>query len=190
MEKETFFKYWEVIFLPKISELNRKTNNAVYLQDEKVGLVWQEFEKLNQSVLKKIENPIEQKDRHKVASVLAGALLKIEPLFYPKDAEDPLVFLANEILAFHGSLGIVRSIRIKCAHEEKDSVVETILKKNFIFPPCPPPYEDYLLHIYKSLHYSKINTSFDIFLFAHILFLIESYTILQAKSQIMEKIHG
>jgi hypothetical protein len=190
LEKETFFKYWDVIFLPKIAELKRKTNNAVYLQDEKVELVWQEFKKLNQSVLKKIENPIEQKDRHKVAAVLAGALLKTEPLFYPKDAENPLLFLANEILAFHGSLGIVRSVRIKCAHEEKDSIVETILKKNFLFPPCPPPHEDYLLHIYKSLHYSKINDSFDIFLFAHILFLIESYTILQAKSQIMEKIHG
>jgi len=190
LEKETFFKYWDVIFRPKITELNRKTNNAVYLQDKKVELVWQAFEELNQSVLKKIENPIEQKDRHKVAAVLAGALLKTEPLFYPKDSQDPLAFLANEVLALHGALGIVRSMRIKCAHEEKDAVVETILKKNFLFPPCPPPHENYLLHIYKSLHYSKINDTFDIFLFAHILFLIESYTILQAKSQILEKIHG
>ncbi len=190
MEKETFLKYWEVIFLPKISELSRKTNNAVYLQDEKVELVWQKFEKLNQSVLLKIEDPIEQKDRHKVASVLAGVLLKTEPLFYPENAKDPLVFLANEILAFHGSLGIVRSVRITCAHKEKDSIVETILKKNFIFPPCPPPHEEYPLHIYKSLHYSKVNDSFDVFLFAHILFLIESYTISEGKSQILEKIHG
>lgn len=190
MEKETFFKYWDVIFLPKILELNKKTSNTVYLQDKKVELIWQEFEKLYRSFLITVENPIEQKDRHKIASLLVFALLKIEPLFYPKDSKDPFVFLANEILAFHGALGIIRSIRIKCAHEEKDSIVEKILKKNFIFPPCPPPNEDYPFHVYKSLHYSKMNDTFDIFLFAHILFLIESYTISEGKSRIMEKIHG
>lgn len=190
MEKETFFKYWDVIFLPKISELNKKTSNTVYLQDEKVELIWQEFEKLYRSFLKTVENPIEQKDRHKIASLIVFALLKIEPLFYPKDSEDPLVFLANEILAFHGALGIIRSIRLKCAYEERDSVVEKILTENFIFPPCSPPHEDYPFHIYKSLHYSKINGKLDVFLFAHLLFLIESYTISEGKSRIMERIHG
>lgn len=190
MEKETFFKYWDVIFLPKISELNKKTSNRVYLQDEKVELIWQEFQKQYRLFLETIENPVEQKDRHKIASLLVFALLKIEPLFYPKDSEDPLEFLANEILAFHGALGVIRSIRMKCAHEERDSVVEKILKKGFIFPPCAPPNEDYPFHIYKSLHYSKINDTFDIFLYAHILFLIESYTISEGKSRIMDRIHG
>ena len=190
MEKETFSKYWDIIFLPKISELNKKTGKTVRLRDESPELIWQAFEKLNRSVLKKIENPAEQKDRHKIASLLALAILKIEPLYYPKDAEDPLVLLANEVLAFHGALGVVRSIRIQCARKEHDVIVEKILKKNFIFPPCPAPHEDYPLHIYKALHYSKMNNSFDIFLFAHILFLIESYTISEGKSQIIEQMHG
>lgn len=190
MEKETFFKYWDVIFLPKISALNKKTSNTVFLQDEKVELIWKEFEKLHHSFLITVKNPVEQKDRHKIASLFVFALLKTEPLFYPKDSEDPFVFLANEILAFHGALGIIRSIGIKCAHEERDSVAEKILTKNFIFPPCPPPHEDYPFHIYKSLHFSKVNNTFDIFLFAHLLFLIESYTISEGKSRIMERMHG
>jgi hypothetical protein len=94
--------------------------------------------------------------------------------------------LTNEILAFHTALTIVWSFIMEDANQKSDKNKIEIFKNGFIFPECQ--HDSYEANIFKMLYYSKYNGSYDIFSFAHILFLIEAYTELKRKTELAGKL--
>jgi hypothetical protein len=95
-------------------------------------------------------------------------------------------YLANEMLGFHAALAIVWSFIIEDANQKSDKNRIDIFKEGFLFPDCV--HDTYPEHVYKMLYYSKYNNNYDIFAFAHILFLIEAYTESVRKNEIIGKI--
>ena len=61
-----------------------------------------------------------------------------------------------------------------------------IYKNGFVFPECQ--HDSYEGHIFKMLYYAKLNERYDIFAFAHILFLIEAYTEFVKKTELINKV--
>ena len=89
---------------------------------------------------------------------------------------------ANEILGVNTAFAIVWCFIFDEATEKSDKTRLEIFQDGFALPKCQ--HGSYEVHIYKMLHYSKFNGYYDIFAFAHILFLIESYTELTRKMEL------
>jgi hypothetical protein len=72
------------------------------------------------------------------------------------------------------------------ARLKSDNIKLDIFKNGFVFPNCQ--HDSYESNIYKMLYYSKINNRYDIFAFAHILFLIEAYTEYVRKTELAGRV--
>lgn len=128
-------------------------------------------------------------DRHKVGAAMARAILHVQPLILvaPFDERDKTIkntgHFANEILAFHVALSIVQSFILTKANRSNDATTTEVFKDGFVFPPAQ--HESYDMHTCKALHYAKIEGRSDLFIFANLLFMIESYTLLHGKNRLL-----
>jgi hypothetical protein len=120
-------------------------------------------------------------DRHKVAACYVHAILKAVPLNCPKpdgmydEKHIQKEYIPNEILSWVVALSILKSFMKERCSQVRDNVYLDYLKSNGLQYP-KTEHETYHDHIYKSLFNSRKTNLFDVFTFAHILFLIESYT--------------
>lgn len=118
-------------------------------------------------------------DRHKVASCIAGAILRAQPMKISPTADKNrynLLYFANESLALFSALGIVKSF----IRSDSDNVMNLnqelkndFLEKGFLFPkPVHGDYLPWLLFILQEC--SQIG--FNVLSFSNILYLLETHT--------------
>lgn len=118
-------------------------------------------------------------DRHKVASCMIYAILKVNPLYVNRMIASlpEKILLSNQYLAFFVALNIIEMYKLD---EMKDS--GSIEEYQIVIPKTY--HEDvnientYESNFCKSLYYLSIRNinSYDVFAYADILFLLEKYT--------------
>jgi hypothetical protein len=119
-------------------------------------------------------------DRHKVAAALARAIVEAKPLV-PKDKNflSEGAFYANEALALESALSIIVSFGLDDAHGSKAYKgydLSWIFSQPFVFPACnEKPYRQHLHTAMKHAVCRRKEDSFDEFLFANVLFLLEHH---------------
>jgi len=149
--------------------------------------IWLTYEDYKNKVHTYMHDPQGRIDRHKVASVMLCSVIINRPfelkLLPSKSVLKSTSFLANEILGLHAALAIVWSFLMEDANNNSNAAKIEIFKDGFVFPECQ--HDDYPTHLYKMLYYAKFNEKYDIFAFSHILFLIEAYTELKRKTELL-----
>ncbi|MDX8400001.1 MAG: hypothetical protein R8K20_07105 [Gallionellaceae bacterium] len=186
MQIELFKLLWQTAFEPKIAQLKEACPR---LTVGKKLVVWHEYERINKVVHAYMTNPDGRIDRHKVGAAMTRAILHVQPLvlILPSDEDEKNIktigHFANEILAFHVALSIVKSFILTKAKEENDATTIKIFSKGFVFPPST--HERYDMHVCKSLHYAKMEGQSDLFIFSNLLFMIESYTRIHESNKLL-----
>ena len=190
MELKTYEKIWEKSIIPKINRMLSVNDDIIFKEEQIKEKIWLTYEDFKNKVHSYMQYPDGRIDRHKVASVMLYSIILNKPfeikLLSGKREVNSSAFLANEILGFHTALAIVLSFIIEEANEKADKNKIEIFKNGFVFPECQ--HDSYAANIYKMLYYSDINKRYDIFAFAHILFLIEAYTEFVKKTELAGKI--
>jgi hypothetical protein len=190
MERTIYEKIWEKSIRPKIDRMLLADNNIIFVEGQIKEKIWLTYEDYKNRVHSYMYNPDGRIDRHKVASVMLYSTIINKPfevkLLSAKQEVSGSTLLANEILGFHTALAIVWSFIIQDANQNSDKNKIEIFKDGFVFPKCQ--HNSYEENIYKMLYYSNFNERYDIFSFAHILFLIEAYTEFVRKTELAGKI--
>ena len=188
MERTTYERIWEKSIRPKINRMLAVDNDIVFIEGQVKEKIWLTYEEYKNRVHSYMHNPDGRIDRHKVASVMLYSIIINSPFEVKLPAKREVnssAYLANETLGFHAALAIVWSFIIEDANIKSDKNRIEIFKNGFIFPKCQ--HDSYEANIYKMLHYSKHNNCYDIFAFAHILFLLEAYTEFVKKTELAGK---
>jgi hypothetical protein len=190
VDRAIYEKIWEKSIKPKIDRMLLADDDIFFIGGQVKEKIWLTYEDYKNKVHSYMQDPDGRIDRHKVASVMLYSIIinkpfevKILPI---KQELRSSAILANEILGFHTALAIVWSFIIGDANERSDKNKIEIFKKGFVFPECQ--HESYRASIYKMLYYSGLNQRYDVFAFAHILFLIEAYTELVKKIELAGKV--
>ena len=190
MDFTTYDRIWEKSIKPKIDRMLLVDDDIFFIGGQVKEKIWLTYEDYKNKVHSYMHNPDGRIDRHKVASVILYSIIINKPfelkLLPVKQKLKSSSLLANEILGFHAALAIVWSFILEDANKKSDKNKIEIFKNGFSFPECQ--HERYETNIYKMLYYSRLNERYDIFAFAHILFLIEAYTKLAKKTELAGKI--
>lgn len=183
MTKECFQQLYSQIIYPYIEDLinldKKSGSNCLKFKKKKVGQIFRNYEN-QRKIIRKFFMKLETKpmDRHKIGSVLMYSILKSRVFKITKTARQTLpskLLMANEYLAVFVALNIVESYRI----DENDYNYKSDYEKYCLIIPktfhngSPDAYIDNLC---KALYYLKNIKDFDIFAYANILFLLETYT--------------
>lgn len=128
-------------------------------------------------------------DRHKVASCMAGAILKVGILSQPKNIDPKgrkmISYFANETLAAFSGLAIVKAFIRADKNNEigySNEILEKkdkFLEEGFIFP--SPTQDDFLPWLIYAFSDSK-NTKYNVMAFSNIFYLLEAYTFSQIEA--------
>jgi len=186
----TYEKLWERSIRPQIDIMLSADNDIFFVGGQIKEKIWLTYEACKNNVHTYMHNPDGRIDRHKVASVMLFSIIINRPfelkLLPSKQKVGSFALLANEILGLNVALAIVWSFIMQDANDKSDKIKIEIFKEGFIFPECQ--HDDYPTHIYKMLYYAKYNDKYDIFAFSHVLFLIEAYTELKRKTELVGKV--
>jgi len=190
MDFTIYEKIWKDSIKPQIERMLSNDDDILFKEEQTKEKIWLTYEDYKNKVHTYMYNPDGRIDRHKVASVMLFSIILNKPfevkLLPGKREVNNSALLANEILGFNTALAIVWSFIMEEANEKSDKNKIDIFKNGFVFPECQ--HDSYEANIYKMLYYSNINQRYDIFAFAHILFLIEAYTEFVKKTEIAGKI--
>lgn len=114
-------------------------------------------------------------DRHKVASCMLYAILKVKPFSVNRNVKlDEKLLLANEYLAFYVALNIIENYRMSVDGKQEDEC-QILL---------PETYQemkgstDYLSNMCRNLYFLSVYDvdKYDVLAYSNILFLLEKYT--------------
>ena len=193
MTEKKFEELWVQIRNTALDIVN-ECNDGTSFNNKKRNSVEYEYNRLREICKKKhmrSEPDSPRLDRHKVASCIAGAILRVNPLeYYPSKGycdRIKLSFLANEALSLFSALAIVKSfIRSDVTNEIKlpTEYKEIFLKNGFLFP--EPRYDEYIPWLLYLLQDSS-TVEFNVLSFSNILFLIETYTFSIIELEITKK---
>ena len=190
MERATYDSLWSNSIMPIIDEMLSKNTDIYFVGGQVKEKIWLTYEDFKNRVHSYMQNPEGRIDRHKIASVMLYSIIVNKPLelkLMPvKRNVKSETLVANEILGFNTALAIVRSFILGEAEELADKQKIEIFRNGFVFPECT--HDKYEATIFKMLYYAKLNKNYDIFAFAHILFLIEAYTEFVKKTELAGKI--
>lgn len=190
MTEAKFSELWEQIGNSAQDIINTCADGTVMCFDKKERLQF-EYEKLKEvckknhlmpAIGRNNDTPTPRMDRHKVASCIAGAIIKtrlLERKTFSVNEQKRISHLANETLALFSALAIVKSFI--CSDVENELNIDATLKNDFaaqgfIFP--TPRHDDYLPWLLFLLQESN-TIGFNVLSFSNILYLIEEYTFLQ-----------
>jgi len=181
---------WNEIIKPKIDRMIANDNDLLFVDNQLKDRVWLSYEQYKNNVHTYMSNPGGRIDRHKIASVMLYSIIANKPFevkfLHGNQQAKGSTLHANEILGFNVALSIVWSFIKTDAEKKCDKNKIEIFKDGFVFPNCE--HDTYAIHIFKMLYYAKHNNCYDIFAFSHILFLIEAYTELVKKNELIGKI--
>jgi|GEM_PF-2029000 len=189
MDKVVYERLWDQSIKPKINRMLSEDDYIFFIDGQVKEKIWLTYEEYKNRVHTYMHDPDGRIDRHKVASVMLYSIIINKPfeikILPSKQVVPSSSLLANETLALNVALGIVWSFIFEDANNKSDTIRLEIFKDGFIFPECQ--HDDYLTHVYKMLYYAKYNKYYDIFAFSNILFLIEAYTELKRKIDLVGK---
>ncbi len=179
--------FWDKAFEPFNRQLLANSKNVYFIKNKQKEIYFN-YETIKASIkANEMCNPNGKLDRHKIASILAYAVIQALPfqLNYSPDVKfTPFEYYSNEYFAFHFALSIVYSFIVQDNKEKNDKETLTIFTNystHFDFPKCD--HQAYSNSIIQILHKSKNSKCFDYFMFSNILFLIECYTLANRKSE-------
>lgn len=174
------------------AEISKKTDNYCVkykIGEDKVHIaIWKEFEKYKENALKKMSG--KRLDRHKLASCLCAAIIKVQPLESCKGLK--IRKNANEIFAMYVGLNVIKFYMMyeitKDINQEIKNGLIKYLKENFDmkFPSLSEnicdtqEYSDNLSNaLYWSHHYCKFKNGdcfhYDIWSYSKIFYHLEVY---------------
>lgn len=114
-------------------------------------------------------------DRHKVASCMLYAILKVRPFNVNRNIKlDEKILLANEYLAFYVALNIIENYRMSVNGMQETNcqilIPETYQEKTGS--------TDYISNICRNLYFLSIYDieKYDVLAYSNILFMLEKYT--------------
>lgn len=175
MDKAKYDEFYNVVIKGLVNDLLKidKDYNCLNFNDSKKYKVYRHYEIMRQRVRSSfMELESKPMDRHKIAATMMYAILKSN-LIKISRARVKLpnqLFLANQYLAFYAAMNILDLYRL---NDNKNS-------KRIILPPlCNESVnikDDYVSMTCKALYYTKNINRFDLFSYANILFLLETYT--------------
>jgi len=184
MDFATYEKIWVSSIKPKIDRMLASDNDIYFIEGQIKEKIWLTYEECKNNVHSYMYNPDGRIDRHKIAAVLLYSIIKNKPFelkfLHVKQPLKSSSILANETIGLHAALAVVWSFIIEDANQNSDKNKHDLFQYGFVFPKCQ--HDSYEANLYKMLYYSKFNQCYDIFAFAHILFLIEAYTELYRKT--------
>lgn len=190
MEFAFYEKMWSDSIKPKIDRMIADDDDLLFTEGQIKEKIWYTYEDYKNKVHTYMRNPDGRIDRHKIASVMLYSIIANKPfeLKYLHNKKEIKVSstLANEILGFNVALDIVWYFIITEANQKPDNNKKEYFRNGFSFPECQ--HENYPTHIFKMLYYSKLNGNYDIFAFSHVLFLIEAYTELKQKNELIGRL--
>lgn len=180
MNESKFEEIWGEIAERWIVRISEK-NPLARRKDNAKSLVLKEYKDINKRYHHLMLDKAANIDRHKVAACYVYAILKVSPIKCPKPGgvydEKHLQkeYLLNEILSWAVAVSVLRSfMEERCVQSGDILFLEFIKANGFQYPKTE--HDTYHEHMYKSLFNSRKTNQFDVFTFAHVLFLIESYT--------------
>ena len=192
MEFTTYERIWDYVIKPEINNMLAKDDDILFIGGQIKEKIWLTYESCKNSVHSYMHNPDGRIDRHKIASVMLYSIIINNPFelkyLHSKREIKGSSLLANEILGFSTALAIVWSFILSDADQQSNKNKTELFKNGFVFPVCQ--HEKYEAHIFKMLYYSKLNGRYDIFAFSHVLFLIEAYTELMRKTELIGKVQA
>lgn len=189
MDITTYERIWEKSIKPKIDRMLSSDDDIIFNEVQIKEKIWLTYEECKNRVHTYMQNPDGRIDRHKVAAVMLYSIIENKPFDVKLPAKREVnskAYMANETLGFNTALAIVLSFILEEANSKSDHKKIEIFGNGFVFPKCQ--HDDYVTNIYKMLYYAKHNNRYDIFAFAHILFLIEAYTEFVRKTELAGRI--
>lgn len=176
-----FEKIWDEVVCPLIKETSNRLNlkqKNLSISRYFIGKIYDKEKNIfMNSYMVSSTNNI---DRHKIASCLMKAILKIKPIKIPLNEKLQIlfrknkcgknIFLANEFLSLSVATTIIQSY-IKADKSESKK-----FKHPIIFPePFPKHDDNYILDICLDLYYNN-PSRFNTIAYANIFFLLEKYS--------------
>lgn len=192
MTNEKFEDIWENIILKLIKEIIPQED--IYIARRSQKRIYKEYQKQKTFLkLNYMENQHTHLDRHKIASCMLYAIVKVQPvrvkklsickMYFSKKIYDPKFLLLNEYLGLYTAFSIVESFRM----------YEKSIEKNMVFPragicqPLTSNGEDYIYNTCLDLYLSRKRNNINILTFANVLFLLETGTFPSKKNETMKK---
>lgn len=191
MTEEYFHKLCENIISPLGNSMAKNLNADFALQEKKVYLEYQRQKTFFRLLCNKNtydENGSNLLDRHKVCAAFCVALIYANPIYFKDDQfEDNQINLGkcaklNEQLAIASSLCLLRSF-LKFEEKEK----ENFDKDSFEFPKPHNEEEKYIDALVRTVFFAHLCGQLNLYLLAHIFFMIEQYHILKHKYDCLPK---
>ncbi len=180
MTKEVFMeKVWSVV--EKVSRMIiAEDSTALSLKGDVCHSLFQSYEAIKANCKSNYFKYYDALlDHHKIASCVAGAVLKCRPIEFRDDdcRHKRIVFMANEFLAVMSALVIMRFFN---AYEAKQDI--DLKSELYKFPDVDISKDkpSYLVWLCIALsEYKDEDNKFNILLFSNLLFLIEQYSLLK-----------
>lgn len=187
MTEASFTKICDEIIRPLGNQMAKNLNAIFELKVKKVYLEYQRQKTFFRHLCNKNiydENESNLLDRHKVCAALCVSLLYSNPIYSKDDTFDDIQtnlgkgVKLNEQLAIASSLCLLRSfIELECDKSQNPSYFND---NNFFEFPSPhqgdEPYADALV---RTVFFARLCGQLNLYLLAHIFFLIEQYHILK-----------
>lgn len=124
-------------------------------------------------------------DRHKIASCITHAIIKVGP-FQPELIENPSFNqrVINYSLGIYSGLMVMVDMIKEKAVKDNDSLLEQIFSKDLIYPKPVDASKTYIDYLVKSLARAHVNKENNITLLAHIYFFVEKYHEAEIRSRL------
>jgi len=180
MDKKDYEKLWNNSFYPWIENYLKKYKN-LYFDKNKKYEIYYEYEIIRIKTKAEMLDEDELVDRHKIASMLVLAIIKVNPLSFVFTGDinqlvKPAEYLANEFFAISCASSIIRSFVV----EKKiyGLKITNELGKGMSYPLCDDN-SSYIYSLAKLLKNEYVNKKeeFNIFTFSSLLFLLEKFTV-------------
>lgn len=203
MNEAKYDEIWERVVYPTIDGILKKSRD-IYLSNNDSGqkllkkLIFQKYEKNRKEIKEWMKDPNGLIDAHKIAAALGYAVLQSE-IFQVREGLETSKIYPHELLAWKTAWAVIQSFRIDSAKKDRakakennDADKQLIAEKTIrVFNDEPNFYNcnhggKHLSHIVKSLRFTRTKKTYDFFLFANLLFMIERYNL--EKENLQERI--
>lgn len=191
MTEEYFAKICNKIIRPLGKKMVKNLDAIFDLREKQVYLEYQRQKTLFRHLCNKNiydENETNLLDRHKVCAALCVALLYSNPIYSEDDTfDDNQINLGvgiklNEQLAIASSLCLLRSfVTFESNNEQK--LNNYFVSEFFKFPSPHQGGEPYVDALVRTVFFARLCGQLNLYLLAHIFFLVEQYHILSITNQ-------
>lgn len=191
MKIDTFNILWENFVYPIGTKIASLVHGDFRLDNEQLHMEYQRQKSVFRLFCNKIDydedDPKTLLDRHKACAALCVALLRTNPIKKYEPVADYPIDL-GELSKHNEQLAAAVSLRTLeffiCCEETPDNLNE-YFKRPYNLPKPQDPREGYGDAFTRTLFFSNLSGNIDLFLLAHIFFMIEQY--LKLSDSIAEK---